>query len=172
MFLRRCRFRIAEIGFDDLISQAHLEIARIRCCIIKLRAKLFHLIERQLGRQLECDRDHTIGPRHYRAIHIFRRHIQEHGIALGLTHLLAIIIGQEFHRQNELLLLTHRLHQIAAAEHIEHLVVAADLQINIHRHAIVALRQRIQEFVQMDRASFFHTLLEHIALQHLLHGKV
>ena len=52
------------------------------------------------------------------------------------------------------------------------MVVAADFQINIHRDAVVGLRQRIKKLMQVNRLVFFDSLLKHIANQHLADGKI
>ena len=60
--------------------------------------------------------------------------------------------------------------QVAAHGHVELLIGAAQLHIRIHRHRVVALQQRVEEFMQGDRGAAAVALGEVVLGQHLAHG--
>ena len=58
----------------------------------------------------------------------------------------------------------------AADEQVELLVGAAELEIGLQGHRVVALHQRIEEFVDADRRARLESLGEVVALHHPRHG--
>ncbi len=62
--------------------------------------------------------------------------------------------------------------QCASRQSVEYLVGAAELGIDVHGHAVIALHQRVHEFMEMDRRAFLEALLVHVALDHLLDGEI
>ena len=56
--------------------------------------------------------------------------------------------------------------QVAADEQIEELIGAAHLDVGLQRDRVVALRERVQEFVDRDRLMRVEALAEIVALEH------
>jgi hypothetical protein len=86
-----------------------------------------------------------------------RQHLGKHGVGvfgdadvvvLGLGHLVhAVQPHQQRHGEHALRLLAIFLLQMAAHEQIELLVGAAQLQVALEGHRVVALHQRVEKFV-------------------------
>ena len=73
-------------------------------------------------------------------------------IAQRLRHLVhAVEALEQRHRHDDLRLLAIGLLQLAADQQIELLIGAAELDIGLQRHRVVALHERIQELVDGDR---------------------
>ena len=58
----------------------------------------------------------------------------------------------------------------AAHQQVELLVGAAELEVALQRHRVVALHQRIEELVHADRRAGLEALVEVVALHHPRHG--
>ena len=59
---------------------------------------------------------------------------------------------------------------LAPNQQVEFLVGAAELDVGLHRHRVVALRQRIEKFVNRDRLVRPVALGEIVALEHARDG--
>ena len=90
-------------------------------------------------------------------------------VAEALAHLLhAVEPFEERHHERDLLRLAFLALQIAADEDIEKLIGAADLDVGLHLHGIPALDDRVLDFVEADGRALLETLVEILALEHLL----
>ncbi len=69
-----------------------------------------------------------------------------------------------------LALLAVLLLQLAPDQQVELLVGAAELDVGLHRHRVVALHQRVQQLVHRDRLLLAEALGEVVALQELRDG--
>mmetsp|Transcript_49010 Transcript_49010/g.115137 ORF Transcript_49010/g.115137 Transcript_49010/m.115137 type:complete len:407 (-) Transcript_49010:717-1937(-) len=108
------------------------------------------------------------------------QHLGEHGVGrlcdadvvvLGLGHLLdAVQPLEQRHGQDALRLLAILLLQMAPHQQVELLVGAAELQVGLQRHRVIALHQRVEEFVHRNRRLALEALGEVVALQHPGHG--
>ncbi len=66
-----------------------------------------------------------------------------------------------------------RFLQLAARDDdVEQLIAAAHLHIGLLRHGVVALHQRVERLVQVDRLARFQPQREVLARQELLDGEV
>ena len=109
-----------------------------------------------------------------------RQHLGEHGVGrlgdadvvvLALGHLLdAVQAFEQRHGQDALWLLAVLLLQVAAHQQVELLVGAAQFQIALERDTVIALHQRVQEFVHADRHARGEAVVEIVALHHACHG--
>ena len=73
-------------------------------------------------------------------------------VAERLRHLVdAVQPLEQRHREDALRLLAVVLLQLAADQQVEFLVGAAELDVGLHRHRVVALHQRVQQLVHGDR---------------------
>jgi hypothetical protein len=109
-----------------------------------------------------------------------RHDLGEHGVgrlgdadvvALGLGHLVhAVQALQQRHGQDALRLLAVLGLQVAAHQQVELLVGAAQLQVALERHRVVALHQRVEELVHRDGGAALEALGEVVALHHAGHG--
>ena len=109
-----------------------------------------------------------------------RQHLREHGVGvfgdadvvvLALRHLLdAVQPFQQRHGQDALRLLAILLLQVAAHQQVELLVGAAEFNVGLERHRVVALHQRVEELVDADRVAGVEALVEVVALHHARHG--
>ena len=94
-------------------------------------------------------------------------------VAEGLGHLVdAIEALEQRHRHHDLRLLAVGLLQRAPDQQVELLVGAAELHVRLHRHRVVALRERVEELVDGDRLAGLVALGEVIALEHARHRVV
>ena len=59
--------------------------------------------------------------------------------------------------------------QVAPYQQVEFLVGATELQIAFERHAVIALHQRVKEFVHADRGAGLVAVMEIVALHHPCH---
>ena len=60
--------------------------------------------------------------------------------------------------------------QLASHQQVEFLVSAADFEVGLQRHRVIALHQRIEEFVDCDRLVAFVAFTKIVALQHARDG--
>ena len=95
----------------------------------------------------------------------FGRLIDPDVIAEGLAHLLhAVGAFEQRHRQDDLRFLTVLALKVAADQQIEPLVGAAKFHVGFERDRVVALHQRIQQFVHRDRQLVLQAVREVFAL--------
>ena len=88
-------------------------------------------------------------------------------VAERLRHLVhAVEPFEQRHRHDDLRLLAVALLQLAPYQQVEFLIGAAELHVALQRHGVVALHQRIQEFVDGDRLIALVALREIVALEH------
>ena len=88
-----------------------------------------------------------------------------------LRHLLhAVEAFEQRHGQHDLRRLAVVFLQAAAHQQVELLVGAAELDVGLQRHRVVALHQRIQELVDRDRLLRGVALGEIVALEHARDG--
>ena len=59
---------------------------------------------------------------------------------------------------------------MTAHEQIELLIGATQFDVGLERHRVVALHQRVEEFVDADRVASVETLVKVVALHHARHG--
>ena len=96
---------------------------------------------------------------------------QTDGVPEALAHLLnAIEARQDRQEHPELGALAEMTLQVAAHGHVELLVRPPQLQVGLNRHGVVALQQRIEEFVQGDRGAGAVAVGEVLLGQHLTDG--
>jgi hypothetical protein len=82
-------------------------------------------------------------------------------VALALGHLLdAVEPFEQRHGQDALRLLAVFLLQRAAHQQVELLVGAAELEVALQRHRVVALHQRVQQLVHADRRAGLKRLVK------------
>ena len=125
----------------------------------------------EVGEQGEVLRHHPIGQLLELGIHRERILLEAHGVAQALAHLLDAIKARQDRQQHpELGPLAEVPLQVAAHGHIELLVGAAQLQVGLDRHRVVALQQGIEKLVQGDRRARAVAVGEVFLGQHLTHG--
>jgi hypothetical protein len=73
---------------------------------------------------------------------------------------------EQRHRQHDLRRLTHVFLQLPTDQQIELLVGAAEFDIGLQRDRVIALDERVEEFVDRDRLSTFIALVEIVAFEH------
>ena len=126
----------------------------------------------QVGQQRPVAPHQVIGDGHQLAVHLLRRLVDSDGIVERLRHFLhAIETFDDGHHQDNLRRLAGLALQFAAHEKIEFLIGAAQFHIRFQRDGIVALRQRIQHFVQRDGLFGLKALVKVVAFQHLRDGE-
>ena len=104
-------------------------------------------------------------------IHRERVFLEANGVAEALAHLLNPVEAHEDRQQQpELGALVEMALQITAHGHIEFLVGAAEFHIGIDGHRVVALEQRVEEFMQGNGRAAAVALGEILFGQHLAHG--
>ena len=129
------------------------------------------LVEAAERQQFQIAPHQRIGNRHQLAEHILRRIGDADVIAQRLGHFVhAVQSFQQRHGEYALRRLSIVLLQLAPHQQVEFLVRAAQLDVRLERHGIVALHQRIDEFVDRDRLVALVALGKIIALQHLRDG--
>ncbi len=154
---------------DDLLRQHHLRVARIAagCALVPQPRDFRERAERQ---QLEIAPHQLVGDRHQLAEHLVGRLGDADVVVERLRHLVdAVQPFEQRQRQDALRLLTVVALQLAADEQVEFLVGAAQLDVGLERDRVVALRERIEEFVDRDRLPFLVALGEVVALEHPRH---
>ena len=96
--------------------------------------------------------------------------IEPNGVACGLTHLLALRVGQQRDRHGICVLAQLAADQLRTAEHVAPLVVAAELHIAavllIQHIEVVALHDHVVEFKEAE--PLLHTLLVALGAQHVV----
>ena len=150
--------------FDNFAGKQHLCITRIStfsALLLKLRD---FGIAAQAQKVVPIPHQ-IIRNRHHLAKHIVGRIRNADVVLLALAHLLyAVKPHQKRHRQNALRLLTILALQFTPDEQIEALIGSAEFQICLQGDRIVALHERVQEFVHRDRQFFLEALGKIIAL--------
>ena len=92
-------------------------------------------------------------------------------VAEGFRHLLlAVEADEQGHAEHGLRGHLVLFLQVAADEHVEELVAAADLDVGLEHDGVVALEERVEELDNRDRGVGFVALGEVIAREHLGHG--
>ena len=156
---------VMETG-DDFLGEAHLVIPGI--------GALFTLALPALdgGHGLEAEQFHVaphqfIGDRHQLAEHLVRRLGDADIVVQRLGHFLhAVQPFQDRHGQHDLRRLAIGFLHLAPDQQVELLIGAAQLDIGLHGHGVIALDQRIQEFMDGDRLPALVAVAEILALQH------
>jgi len=91
--------------------------------------------------------------------------------ALGHLHY-SVGAGQDPHDDPHLWLLSEGLLQLATSDDdVEELVGATHLHVSFQGHGVIALHERIEGLVQVDRIAPIPALAEHVPGQELLHGE-
>ena len=151
---------------DDLLREHHLRVARI-AAVVALALQPRDLVQRAERQQLVVAPHQVVGDRHQLAEHLVRRLGDADVVVERLRHLVdAVEALEQRQRQDALRLLAVVALQLAADQQVEFLVGAAELDVGLERDRVVALRQRIEEFVDRDRLLALIALGEVVALQH------
>mgnify|MGYP007072580595 CR=1 FL=1 len=99
--------------------------------------------------------------------------VEPDGVAGGLTHLLALRIGQQGDGHGVGILAQLAADQLSAAQHIAPLVIAAELHIAAvvleHIVEVVALHDHVVEL--KEGQALLHALLIALGAQHIVHGE-
>ncbi|EKE16755.1 MAG: hypothetical protein ACD_10C00820G0001 [uncultured bacterium] len=123
------------------------------------------------GEQFQIAPHQFVGDGHQFAEHVLRRIGDADVVAQRFGHFVdAVQPFQQRHGEHALRRLAKMLLQFAPHQQIEFLVGAAQLDVRPERHGVIALHQRIDEFVDGDGLVALVTLAEIVALQHLRHG--
>ena len=155
---------------DDLLRQQHLDVARV-AALGHLAPEAGDLVVAAEGQQLVVAPHQIVGDRHQLAEDLGRRLGDADVIAERLGHLVhAVEALQQRHHQHALRRLAVVLLQLAPHQQVELLVGAAEFDIGLHGHGIVALAQRVEEFVDGDRLAAGVALGEVVALEHARDG--
>ena len=89
-------------------------------------------------------------------------------VAVGLRHLLhAVGAFEQRHGEHDLRKLVVVALQLASHEQVEFLVGAAEFDVGLERHRVVALRDGVEQLVHGDGLLFGEALVEVFALEHL-----
>ncbi|OPZ05764.1 MAG: hypothetical protein BWZ10_03013 [candidate division BRC1 bacterium ADurb.BinA364] len=120
--------------------------------------------------EVEIGLHQFVADAHRFAVHLLGRFGDADVIAQRLAHFLfAVQPDKQRHGQDALRLLTGLALQVAPDEKVEFLVRSADFDVRANHHRIVALHQRIHEFVQVDRLAGGMAFLEIVAFEHARH---
>ena len=150
---------------DDLFREPHLDLARVtpRFDLLPPLPDRRGGLE---GKQVDVAPHQRVGDRHQLAEHLLRRLGDADVVAERLRHLLpAIGALEQRHGDDALRLLAEILLQLAADQQVEFLIGAAELDVGLHRHRVVALHQRVQQLVHRDRVVAFESPIEVIAFK-------
>jgi hypothetical protein len=129
------------------------------------------LVGRHVGRQLEVAGDEVVGDREGLAVDLLRRVGDGDVVVERLRHLLhAVGALEDGHAEGDLRLEAGGLLEAAPDEQVEKLVRAAELDVRLDHHRVVALRQRVEELVDRDRLAALVSLLEVVPLEHARDG--
>ena len=143
--------------------------ARARFCVARRHA----LRRRRAQQQVVPARHRGVGDRERLAVHLVRRVGDADVVAERLRHLLdAVGADQQRHGQHHLLRLAVGGLDRAAHQQVEGLVGAAELDVGVDRHRVVALEHRVEQLEQRDRLVGGEALGEVVALEQLRDGGV
>ena len=132
------------------------------------RGELFRRGEQE---EVVVDPHGGVGHRHDAAEHVLRAVVEGDVVAEGLRHLLlAVEADEQGHAEHGLRGHLVLFLQVAADEHVEELVAAADLDVGLEHDGVVALEERVEELDDRDGGVRGVTLGEVIAREHLRHG--
>ncbi|MCY1538707.1 hypothetical protein D9M68_742600 [compost metagenome] len=154
----------------DFLGQRHLRVLRVRTLGNRLLQRLD--VRQRLERQQRVPAPHQrVGNAQHLGEHRVRGLCDADVVVLALGHLVHTVeTFEQRHRQDALRLLAVFDLQVPAHQQVELLVGAAQLQIALERHRVVALHQRVQELVHADRRAGLETVVEVVALHHARHG--
>ena len=157
----------------NLAGESALGLVGVGLACRKRALHLVHLVDGQRRGQAVVARHQRVGNTHDLAEHLGRRICQPDVVAIGLAHL-ARAVGALQQRQRERDLRLHALflHQLAAGQQIEQLVVAAQLDVGFDHHRVVGLHDGVEELVQRDGHLALVALGEVVALEDARHGEV
>ncbi len=123
------------------------------------------------GQQIVVAPHQVVGDRHQLAEHVGRGVGDADVVAQRFGHLVdAVQAFQQRHGEYALRRLPVVPLQFAPHQQVEFLVGAAQLEVGLERDGIVALHQRVDEFMDGDGLAGLVALAEIVALQHLRHG--
>ncbi len=169
--LGRIRRRRAVKARGDFFGQRHLGIFGVA------PASNLGLERGNLGQAFE--RQQRVPVPHQRVGD--RQHLGKHGVGVfgnadvvvfRLGHFLhAVQPDQQRHGQHALRLLAVFLLQVTPHQQVKFLVGAAQLQVGLERHRVVALHQRVQKFMHGNRRAGLEAVVKIVALHHPRHGK-
>ena len=145
-----------------------------RSTIRRARARFASLgrpVRRRLAEQQPVVLGHRlVGDAHQLPEHLLRRVGDADVVAQRLAHLPdAVDADQDRHRQDRLRRLAVGRLDVAAEQQVELLVGAAQLDVGLDRHRVVALQQRVEQLERRDRRVRFQPLLEVVALEQPRH---
>ena len=129
-------------------------MARSRCDI---RAKSLEFTQRDIREQFVVAEHQLVGNLHRFAELFVRRFIDADVIAEGLAHFLyAVETFQERRREHDLLLLSVFFLEIAAHQQVEFLIATSQFHVRFESYRVVALHDRIQQFVYRNGQLILH----------------
>jgi hypothetical protein len=154
----------------DLARQHHLRVLGVAAAV-DLGLQSRDLGQAAEGEQLEVVPHQRVADRQQLGEHAVGGIGDADEVALALGHLLdAVQTHQQGHGQDALRLLAVFGLQRAADQQVELLIGAAEFEIGLQRHRVVALHQRVKHLVQADGRAGLVTLGEVVALEHARHG--
>ena len=163
--------RFVVITGDDLFGQPDLHITRVEGTGSDACLELFDFSQRTEGEQLVVVPHQIVGDGHDLAEHLARSVVDADVVACGLGHLLDTIqTHQQRHHQHALGRHAGIFLQLAAHQQVELLIGTAQLDVRLQRDRVIALQQRIEEFVNRDGLAAGVALFEVVALHHAGHG--
>ena len=115
----------------------------------------------------------VVGDGHEFAVHLRGGLVDADGVVERLGHLLhAVQSLEDGSHEDDLRFLAVVALQLAAAQQVEFLVGAAELDVALKRDRIVALHHGVEHLVEADGLLFLEALVEFVALEHLRDGEV
>ena len=161
-----------EVG-DDALAQLLLELHGMRLAFSDRLLELVDFADGDIGEQLVVAPHEVVGDRHHLAEHFLRRFGDADVVAVGLRHLLhAVGAFEQRHGKHDLRRLVVVALELASHEQVEFLVGAAEFDVGLERHRVVALRDGVEQLVHGDGLLFGEALVEVLALEHLRDGEL
>ncbi|MNM45771.1 hypothetical protein D3C81_566990 [compost metagenome] len=162
--------RFIVVAGDDLLGQPDLHVARVQGTGFDAGLEAFDVRQRAGGEQLVVVPHQGVGDGHDLAEHLPRGVVHADVVGGGLGHLLdAVQTHQQRHHQHALGGHAGIFLQLAAHQQVELLIGTAELHVRFQRDRVIALQQRIEEFVNGDGLTAAVALLEVVALHHAGH---
>ena len=154
---------------DNFFGKHHLDITRVKP-LFSLVTQVVDLCHRLGGQQLVIAPHELVGYRHDLAKYGLGCFRDADIVALGFGHFLDTIGAfQQRHSQHTLRLLAVFFLKLAPNQQVELLVGSAQFEVGLQFDRIVALQQRVQEFVNRNGHARPETLGEVVTLDHLRH---
>ena len=152
----------------DVDGEAVLGIVRVHLARGDVSHHLLDFFKRDVRQKFEPVLDDAIGEAVNLVVHHVGGFVQANVVADGLTHLdLAVGTEENRHKEADLRFHAFKKLEIAATEHVELLVCAAEFHVALDGDGIIALHHRVHEFVQADRRIGGIAVVEVFAFEHL-----